>query len=212
MLFEKRFARATLIQNHLNISVTCSPRVLEQLSTKLFEVGSRVIAKKVQGRTQWVAPTLIPAFLAAGVAAAIARPATDPVRATPGRAFASWSIINFHLKLWRILLQVLAVVCNPKACFLCFNLQRMCQAKVSKLEMMAVSFAVSRYVHQGSRFGSFHEVSYEILARTQRALKGDGARQGPMIEEHCEPATRTIRMKIAVRARGVDIPRCDISP
>src|SRR6267142_1566249 len=164
MLFEKRFARAALIQDHLNISVTCDPGVPKQLNAKLFEVGSRVIAKKVQGRSQWIAPTLIPAFLAASLAAAIARPATNPVRATPGRAFARWSIINLHLKLWRILLQTLAVVCNPKACFLRFNLQRMCQAKVSKLEMMAVSFTVSRYVHKGSRFGNFHEVFYEILA------------------------------------------------
>jgi hypothetical protein len=46
------------------------------------------------------------------------------------------------------MVEILAIVRNPKAGFLCFNLYRMGQTQIPKLEVMSISLTVSRNVYQ----------------------------------------------------------------
>src|SRR5207245_10853408 len=72
---------------------------------------------------------------------------TDSMRAAPRSAFPVWSLLDLNFELGRILVQKLAVVCQPEALLLRLHFKRMRQTQIAKLEMMAVSLAIGRNVY-----------------------------------------------------------------
>ncbi len=86
---QKLFApRATARAEQLDVLVARGPRVAQQVAAGLLELRREVVAQEVEGRAQRRAPALVPAAGGGGVAAAVARPAAQTVRAAPRGALA----------------------------------------------------------------------------------------------------------------------------
>src|SRR2546422_296114 len=75
------------IENHIDVVITRFPRIAEDLAAFCFEARADGIAQPIESLPQRRSPFLIPAGMAAGVAATIAVPSFHAVRATPCRAF-----------------------------------------------------------------------------------------------------------------------------
>src|SRR5689334_189314 len=107
-------ARAIRIQNYVDVVITSRPRIAKQLTSSMFELRCRVVAQKVQGFAQRLAPRLVPSRLAASVTTTISRPAPNAVHATPRATFTIRSIIDLNDCLRRMTIEILCVVRDPK--------------------------------------------------------------------------------------------------
>src|SRR5262245_8015016 len=105
--------------------------------------------------------------------AAVANPATDAVRTTPGGSFTIGSVTYLNFECRRVLGEILSVVHDPKAARGCVCFQRMGQAQLAKLEMMTVGFAVSGHVYHFPAVGRLGESINQSTARFQKVLKSD---------------------------------------
>src|SRR5919205_3726033 len=78
----------------------------------------------------------------------------------------------------------------------------MCQTQIAELEMMSVSLAVCRDIHQLAT--SADELLHESPARRQRPFESDRTREWPIVEENCDRAFRPVRMAEEIRLRSID--------
>ena len=65
---------------------------------------------------------------------------------TPRSTFTVRSVVNLNFQFGWMSIEIFPVVCDPKPCLLRFNIQRMGQTKIAKLEMVTIRFAISRNV------------------------------------------------------------------
>src|SRR5439155_19933600 len=93
------------VENDVDVFVARLPWIFENLAAFLLETCCGRIAQPVHGLAQRHAPFLVPIWIPAGVAAAVARPALDSVRATPCGTFPDLSFV-----LRRVPLEIFAVV------------------------------------------------------------------------------------------------------
>src|SRR5438105_586870 len=103
MFEQKLFARRVGIENQRDAIVARVPKVLDIL-----------VAQKIQRPSQGSAPLLVPGWLAAGMTTAIANPTTDAMLATPRSSFSIWPIADFNLEFRRVLVKILAVICDSE--------------------------------------------------------------------------------------------------
>src|SRR5215212_10461571 len=99
---------------------------------------------QIEGRAQRSPPALIPAAGGRRVAAAVARPAPQPVRAAPRRALAVRPRLDENLVFGLALVEELTVVRHAQPEALRLDLQSVCDAAVAEAEVVAVTLAVGR--------------------------------------------------------------------
>ena len=173
-----------MIEHQLDIGVARGPRIKEQVPTDCFELAGRIIAQEIECGSERRAPFLVPAGLAAGVATTIAYPTTDSMRAAPRSAFPVWSLLDLNFELGRILVQKLAVVCQPEALLLRLHFKRMRQTQIAKLEMMAVSLAVGRNVNHRPAIACSLKHLHQRPAGRESFLERDRARNWTIVKEN----------------------------
>ena len=102
-----------LIENKLDAVVARPPGIVKEY--RCFKVTDVFIAQIIQRLSQRGAPLLIPIRLASSLATAIANPATYVVRTAPRCPFPVWPIVDFNFQRRRMLVEIIAVVRDPKA-------------------------------------------------------------------------------------------------
>src|SRR5262245_5623949 len=102
----------------------------------------------------------------AAVAAAVASPTFDAVRAAPGCVFA-----DLHFKSWRMQSEVFAVIRQPCQSLALDLTNRVCERHIAELEMMAECFAVRCDVHQLGMIPVTREARYQALGESIAALE-----------------------------------------
>ena len=103
-----------------------------------------------------------------------------------------------------MLVEIFPVVGNLKTARGCFDFQCMCQTNITKLEMMAIGFAVSRDVLQSSVTGNLRKSIHQFTARPQQILKSNRPRGWPVVEKHRHRSTRAIAMRISIGETRID--------
>src|SRR6185369_15493469 len=159
------------IQNNGNVIVTCSPRIAQQPTRRVFKLSRRIIAQKLQRCSQRLAPLLIPAWLTTSVTPTVSRPTRNTVHATPRTSFTVRSVINLNGQIGRMMIEILRIVRDPETRSLRFNPQRMRQTEIAKLEVVSVSLTISRDVYEIPEPRRSHKFFYQPAARRQSALK-----------------------------------------
>ena len=108
------------------------------------------------------------------------------MHATPRTALAFNAVIYLNFDFRRMSIEILAIVRDPKTGFLRFDVQRMRQAEIAKLEMMTIRLAISRDMHEISAPRSLDELLHQPPARRERSLKRYGLCQWSIVEEDSE--------------------------
>src|SRR5207237_6304775 len=134
-------ARGRAVNQKLDVSVARGPGVAEQLAAGLLELLGQAVAQEVERRAQRRAPALVPAFGRARVAAAVARPAPQPVRAAPGRALAARPAPELDFPFRLVPFEELAIVRHPQVPPRRLLFQRVGDAAVAPAEVVAVTLA-----------------------------------------------------------------------
>src|SRR5688572_11963348 len=98
------------IENKRDAIIARQPRKCEQVAARCLKVRRVFVTKKVERITQRRSPFLIPPRLASGYASTITNPTSYAVLTTPRSALAVRSVVDFHLMLGRILIEILAIV------------------------------------------------------------------------------------------------------
>src|SRR5665647_3245706 len=96
-------------QHHVDVRIARDPRITEQLRADLIERERSLPAQPVERVAQGPPPLLVPAGLAAAVAAAVAAPALDAMDTAPRRV-----LRELDLPRRRDLRAVLGVVRQPR--------------------------------------------------------------------------------------------------
>src|SRR5882724_7226989 len=109
-------------------------------------------------------------------------------------------------------IEILGIVCNRESSLLSFAFQSMCQAEIAKFKMVSVGLAISGYVYQRASLGNLNKFFHQSFTGRQRTFKRDGPCCRAMVEEHCQRASQTIRVEIAIGTRRVGIARAGILP
>ena len=203
------FARSRAVCEQLDVIVTRAPRLAQQRAARRIELRREVVSEKVESGAKGRPPALVPSFGRACVAAAVARPAPESVRATPSRARAVRPLFNLNFKSRPVLRAERAVVRHAKAHALGLGFERVGDAAVAEAEVVAVTLAVGRDVHYlsaGSRGGA-HARADERVARREKALEGDCARDLAVVEEDRERTARAVAVGCGDRA-AVCTMRC----
>src|SRR5262245_54082950 len=107
---EEALARLVTVQQDFDVRIARGPRILEQRATDLLDRRVCLLAQPVERVAQRAPPLLVPAGLAAAVAAAVILPARHTVRAAPARI-----LEELALPRRRHLGAELAVVGEPRA-------------------------------------------------------------------------------------------------
>src|SRR5687768_4512636 len=144
----KKLSACSFVQQNRDVIVSRGPGIAQQLTTTTLKLQRRVVAQIVQRDSQRIAPRLVPTSFTTRVTTAIAGPACDTVRTTPRTAFTLQTVIDLHLQLRRIAIEIFTIVCNPESRFLRFDAERVRETQITELEMMPVRLAVGRSVHE----------------------------------------------------------------
>ena len=167
------------------------------------EAVAQVIERLAQGR----APRLVPAGLAAGVAAAVGVPAADAVRAAPGGVLDDLDFVGR-----RVDGEVLAVVGELRQLVGFDVMQRVGERHLALEMMVAVGLAVGGDVHELRPAAVLGEAADqavgEAFAIGEQPFEGDGAGDGAVVEEEVDAAAR--RQIADVGARGIDLAAFDV--
>src|SRR2546429_9949800 len=105
---------------------------------------------------------------------------------------------EFNFRRWRMLLQIFAIIGNPETTRRRIRLERISQAKFTKLVMMPVAFSVGGDISERSRVfitsrGALQPVN-EGSARIQRIPKCDPVGELLIIKENSDGPSRAIPM------------------
>src|SRR5688572_2422297 len=154
---------------------------MEKLGAFLFIARGDGVSQPIQCLPERKTPFLIPSRAPAGVAATIAVPAFDAVRAAPGRALPDF---GFHG--WTMAFKVLTVVCEFGETVRFYMIERVSQRHIASRMMVPVSFAVGCDMDElrpgpllvGKRR---HEPRRQVLAAFEQPFKGDCLRNRPII-------------------------------
>src|SRR5687767_5109623 len=98
------------IENKRKAIIARQPRKREQVAARCLKVRSVFVAKKVERITQGRSPFLIPPRLASGYTSTITYPTSYAVLTTPRGALTVRSVLDLHLVLGRMLIEILAIV------------------------------------------------------------------------------------------------------
>src|SRR5205814_853324 len=93
------------IQNYMDIVVARFPGIAKHFASFVFEWRCNRVSKPVQRLSQGSAPFLIPIRISAGIAATVAVPALDSVRATPCTPLPDFSFMSR-----RMTFEILAII------------------------------------------------------------------------------------------------------
>ena len=126
------------IADDLNIFISGFPGIAQQLAPCFFVNWNQSIAQPIESIPQRAAPFLVP--LATAAAAAIIFPATDPVRATPGR-----HRFEFHFPSGRILTYIMSKIRHRPASTGKLFCEGVGEAFFGTFFVVAESFAVRRH-------------------------------------------------------------------
>src|SRR5438105_1274284 len=190
------------------------PRLAQQSAASRLELRREIVSKEVERGAQGCAPALVPSFGRCGMAAAVARPAPQAVRATPSRARGVRPLFDLNFKSRLVLREERAVVRHAKAHALGLGFERVGDAAVAEAEVVTVTLAVGRdvdYLSAGARGGA-HARADERVARREQALEGDGARNLAVVEEDRERTARAVAVEVQVRDCRVNVARGDRAP
>jgi len=195
---------------HLDVVVACRPGVRE-VAAGLRQIGPMdLLADGVEAAPERRAPTLVPVRLAAGVAAAIARPAPDAVRAGPRGPLPRVREVEDDLVLRRLQVQVLRVVDEPEASARPLRGEEVRQAHVGKRLVVTVDLAIGRHVHEPLRAHPLPGGRQPVRKRprvAEQVLEARRHRERTVVEEAVHPPPARGVEETAVGARRVDAPR-----
>src|SRR4029079_18971708 len=80
----------------------------------------------------------------------------------------------------------------------------MCQTQIAELEVMSVSLAVCRDVHQLA--ASADELLHQSTTRGECAFESNRTREWSIVEENSDGTIRSIRVTEEIRLRGINNP------
>src|SRR2546423_7984719 len=95
------------IENSSNVVVSCRPRILQKHLCALLIFGEKAVPQPIESFAQGAPPLLVPAGTASSIASAVAFPAANAVRTTPGS-----SLFDPYFPRRRIHREVFAVICQ----------------------------------------------------------------------------------------------------
>src|SRR5687767_14475714 len=130
------------IENKRDAIIARQPRKCEQVAARCLKVRNVFVAKKVERIAQRRSPFLIPPLLASGYASTITNPTSYAVRTTPRSALAIRSVVDLHLMLGRMLIEILAIVRYCETARRSFDGQCVRQTQIPELKVMSVGLAV----------------------------------------------------------------------
>src|ERR1051326_1565604 len=142
MIKKKLFARLSWVENKSDAVIARPPWIEKQRAAGCFKMRNVRVTQIIKSISQRLSPCLIPSRLTAGVATAVANPATDAVNATPGSTFAFRSVIDLYIEFRRMLFEILAVVRDRETAGRRFFRKSMGQTYVAEFEMMTIGFAI----------------------------------------------------------------------
>ena len=147
--------------------------------------------------------------MAAGIAAAVAPPAVDPVNTTPGGVFDDLDLVGR-----RVAFEELAVVSELRQAMGLDVVQRVSQRHVAKAVMVSVAFAVGGDVRElcvpPILRENTEQAVRQIFAARQQSLESHRAGDRTIIEEQCDLASR--RQTLLVGARRIDTAAAEVMP
>ena len=210
---EELLGRSGGVEDPLDVEVARRPRVGEKVAAVLVEQARRVVPQEVEGRPQRAPPRLVPPLLGSRLAAAVAAPAADPVRAAPGGAGPVVAERDLDLVRRGTVVEVLAVVRRAEAPARRLLEERVGEAPVAEVVVVPVALPVRRHVDEAPRpLRRLLEPVDEGLARREPPLEGDRPCDRAVVEEEGDRAPRPVAVEPEVRARGVDAAAADVHP
>src|SRR6202171_1278071 len=189
----------------MSMACRCISRSCRARTRSLASSGRGAWRARESG-AQRRAPVLSPARPRVGAAAAIAAPALEAVRAAPRGAVEDLRLVRRGKQLQRLCqvdqLQVAALrhLADRRR-------QRFVAAFLVVTEGLAVARPGQHLVVAAVAIETALEAGDEIVAAPQAVAEGDGARDGPVVEEDAEPRARG--QPHLVRPRGIEtrLPR-----
>ena len=118
------------------------PRDPERVFPFLLKQILDFIAQKVEGPPQWAPPCLVPSFSPTRLAAAILKPPSNPMGATPGGPISIWTRFDHDLPGGRMLFKKGPIIRHPIVPLGRFHFQSVSQAAISKFSMVPVGFPI----------------------------------------------------------------------
>ncbi len=178
------------MEDDVDVFVTRSPGIFQELAGGVFVYLGQVVAQPIESLTQRLAPLLVPARVAAGVATAIAAPAFDAVDTAPGSA-----LEDFHSVDGRMLFQVFPEIRELGRLIRFDVVERVSQRHLAETVVMSVGFAVGRDVNE---FGpgtqilseSGHDAFGERFSIAEKVFESDSTRDGAVVEKQIDLAAR----------------------
>ena len=200
-------AGSAAVEHDVDVIVAGLPGIEQQLRGLALVGFDQAVAQMIERLAQGRAPGLVPARLAAGVAAAVGVPAAHAVRAAPGGVLEDLDFVGR-----RIDGEILAVVGEPGELVGLDVMQRVGQRHLALEMMMAVGLAVSGDVHELRPAAVLGEAADQPVGETfaigEQAFEGDGAGDGSVVEKQVDAAAR--RQIADVGTGGVDLAALDV--
>src|SRR5262249_37740124 len=176
------------VEDDLNVIVSSVPRLPEDLPAFRLERTSDRIPEPVGSLPQGGAPLLVPVGVSSRIAAAVAVPAFDAMRATPCAPLPDFGLMCRWMKG-----EVLAVVRQSGEVVGFDMVQSVSQRHVALFVVMAIGFTVGRDVDNLRPCPAVGKCGQQpagkIFAFVEEMFERDSLRNGPIVEEHSDTFT-----------------------